>query len=94
MNLIDEARSGESAAGFYYVSDIIFSMFVGDMLLMMAMLLMSNCLISDISPTSLRHFLRHFFSMPSCLNILPSSEKVYPLSSAVAIDFSAFEIAS
>ena len=42
-----------SAAGFYYVSDIIFSMFVGDMLLMMAMLLMSNCLISDISPTFL-----------------------------------------
>jgi hypothetical protein len=31
---------------------------------------------------------------PNILNILPSSEKVYPLSSAVAIDFSAFEIAS
>ena len=34
------------------------------------------------------------FSIPNILNILPSSEKVYPLSSAVAIDFSAFEIAS
>ena len=36
----------------------------------------------------------NYFCIPNILNILPNSEKVYPLSSAVAIDFSAFEIAS
>ena len=35
----------------------------------------------------------NYFCIPNILNILPNSEKVYPLSSAVAIDFSAFEIA-
>ena len=35
----------------------------------------------------------NYFCIPNILNILPNSEKVYPLFSAVAIDFSAFEIA-